>query len=100
MIAVLLGVSVLFLFLLAGRSKIDLGPSIKGAQDVQICVLLPDARPNFDVTRAEKTVEDSLKSLGALRATARVQRPPDVCPPPSPRATPTPTPTPSPSASR
>src|SRR5438309_11416313 len=48
-LALVLGVSVLILFLAAGRSKVDLGPSIKGAQDVQVCVLLPDARPTFDV---------------------------------------------------
>ena len=105
-LALVLGVSVLILFLAAGRSKVDLGPSIKGAQDVQVCVLAPDARPSFDVSRAEKTIEDALKGLGAQKATTRIERPPSACAsvlsPPTTAAptTTTTTPSPSPTPSR
>lgn len=101
-LGLMVGLSVFFLFLLAGRSKIELGPSVKGA-DIQACVLLPDPRPAFDVSQSERAFEDALKEIGATNASVRVQRPPDVCPPNPPATAPSttaPPPSPSPSPPR
>src|SRR2546423_1160612 len=69
----------LFLFLLASRKQVDLGPSIKGS-DISVCALLPDASPKFNPADAERDITKALTDLGAKSATARVQRPPDTCP--------------------
>lgn len=88
-LGIVVGVIVLFLFLLAGQSEVELGPALRDAEIVRACVLLPEARPTFDITQAEKAFERGLLDLGARQAEVRVQRPPDQCP--APGATPVPT---------
>ena len=90
-LVLLIGVVVGFLFLLAGRSSVDLGPAVKGAERVEMTVtvcdqVLLDAKS--DILKSEESARDGLRGLGAKEAPVRVQRSDPCGAPPSPPTTP------------
>ena len=86
--AIAAGVMLLFLFLLAGRSTVDVGPAVNGAENVDvaitICNHIVDER-RINPRQAELDFEKALKDLGAKRSKATVSRLDCPLPNPPPR---------------